>query len=284
MLASLLDINQLEAGTIRPEQSDFSVNEMFDSLAADFADSLKQKGLQCRFIRSGLTLRSDRRMLQEIIRNLLSNAIRYTEEGAILVGCRRAGHNVRIEVWDSGVGIMGEHLPKIFDEYFQGPQTEPGGFGLGLAIVQRLGSILGHQIGVRSTPGKGSVFSITVPIGRVSSQASLVPSLLPVRPDSVGSHTILAIEDEGSVRTAMERWLRSQGLDVVSVSNGSEALALVNAGGKRFDLILSDYNIPGQMNGIDSVCALRAALARKIPAIVLTGDISRTASFRPNSR
>jgi CheY-like chemotaxis protein len=211
-------------------------------------------------------------MLRDIIRNLLSNAVRYTEKGRILVGCRRAGRNVRIEVWDTGVGIMGEYLPRIFEAYFKGPQTGPGGFGLGLAIVQRLGNMLGHQIDVRSTPGKGSAFSITVPIGFVNAQASQVPSLPAVISDSTGARTILLIEDEGTVRVALERWLELKGLDVVSVANGSEALALVNGKSKRFDLVLSDYNIPGQMNGIDSINALRAAHGRKIPAIVLTGD------------
>src|SRR4051812_34078005 len=106
-------------------------------------------------------------MVTAMIRNLVSNAIRYTERGSILLGCRRAGGKVRIEVWDSGVGITGSQIPRIFEENYQGPQnTQSEGFGLGLAIVQRLGNILGHRIVVHSTPGKGSVFSIEIPLGR----------------------------------------------------------------------------------------------------------------------
>ena len=155
-------------------------------------------------------------MLKEMIRNLLSNAIRYTDRGSILVGCRRAGDKVRIEVWDSGVGIMGEQMPRIFEEHYQGPQSaQLGGFGLGLAIVQRLGNILGHQIAVRSTPGKGSVFSIEVPLGLVSKPKRTVQTELPLdRSNALVSGTILIIEDEGSVRDALESWLRSEGLEV----------------------------------------------------------------------
>ena len=120
MLTSLLDINQLEAGNLRPSTSDFSVSDILDELAADFCEPATEKGLRWRLVRSRIAVHSDRRMLKEMIRNLLSNAIRYTDRGSILVGCRRAGDKVRIEVWDSGVGIMGEQMPRIFEEHYQG--------------------------------------------------------------------------------------------------------------------------------------------------------------------
>jgi len=274
MLTSLLDINRLEAGHLHPSRSDFPVSQIFESLARDFADAVEDRGLQWRLVRSGLTIHSDRRMLKEMLRNLLSNAIRYTEHGKILMGCRRVGGNVRIEIWDNGVGIMGEHLPHIFEEYFQGPQSaQSSGFGLGLAIVQRLGNTLGHQIIVRSTPGKGSGFSIVVPLGREDREGDGATPLALSNSDSLLSRRMLIIEDEVSVRAALESWLRSEGLDVVSVANGNDALALITEKGMRFDLILSDFNLPGRMNGIDSIYALRAAVGWKIPAVVLTGDI-----------
>jgi len=274
MLTSLLDINRLEAGHLHPSRSDFPVSQIFESLARDFADAVEDRGLQWRLVRSGLTIHSDRRMLKEMLRNLLSNAIRYTEHGKILMGCRRVGGNVRIEIWDSGVGIMGEHLPHIFEEYFQGPPSaQSSGFGLGLAIVQRLGNTLGHQIIVRSTPGRGSGFSIVVPLGRGDLEGDGATPLALSNSDSLLSRRMLIIEDEVSVRAALESWLRSEGLDVVSVANGNDALALITEKGMRFDLILSDFNLPGRMNGIDSIYALRAAVGWKIPAVVLTGDI-----------
>jgi PAS domain S-box-containing protein len=273
MLTSLLDINQLEAGNLRPSTTDFSVNDILDDLAADFCEPAAEKGLRWRLVRSRIAVHSDRRILREMIRNLLSNAIRYTDHGSVLVGCRRAGDKVRIEIWDSGVGIMGEQMPHIFEEHYQTPQhAQLGGFGLGLAIVQRLGKILGHQIAARSTPGKGSVFSIEVPLAGERAKAEVQTELPLDRLNALVSGTILIIEDEGSVRNALELWLRSEGLGAVSVANGNEALALIAEKGMRPDLILSDYNIPGPLNGIESVHALREALAWKIPAIILTGD------------
>ena len=166
ILSSLLDVNRLEAGNLRPSKSDFAINEVFDSLAADFLDSVADKGLRWRLVRSELVVRSDKGMLEAMLRNLLSNAVRYTDRGTILLGCRRAGDKIRIEVWDSGIGISQDQLPHIFQEYYQGAHgAERGGFGLGLAIVRRMGKVLDHRIDVRSTPGKGAVFSIEVPRG-----------------------------------------------------------------------------------------------------------------------
>ena len=164
ILSSLLDVNMLESGNLRPSVSEFTVNEIFGPLAEDFVAPVQERGLKLCIVRSELIVRSDRRMLAEAIRNLLSNAIRYTDRGRILLGCRRAGNNVRIEVWDSGVGITEDQLPHIFDEYYQGTGgAERGGIGLGLAIVKRLGEILDHRIQVRSIAGKGTRFSIEVP-------------------------------------------------------------------------------------------------------------------------
>ena len=166
ILSSLLDVNRLEAGDLRPSKRDFAINEAFDSLAADFLASVADKGLRWRLVRSELLVHSDKGMLEAMLRNLLSNAVRYTDRGKILLGCRRAGDKIRIEVWDSGIGIAQDQLPYIFEEYYQGEQgAERGGFGLGLAIVRRMGKMLDHRIDVQSTPGKGAVFSIEVPRG-----------------------------------------------------------------------------------------------------------------------
>ena len=166
ILSSLLDVNRLEAGDLRPSKSDFAINDVFDSVAADFLDSVADKGLRWRLVRSELMVHSDKGMLEVMLRNLLSNAVRYTDRGTILLGCRRAGDNVRLEVWDSGVGIAQEQVPHIFQEYYQGAHgTERGGFGLGLAIVRRMGKMLDHRIDVHSTPGRGTGFSIEVPRG-----------------------------------------------------------------------------------------------------------------------
>jgi signal transduction histidine kinase/integral membrane sensor domain MASE1/ActR/RegA family two-component response regulator len=270
MLSSLLDINRLETGTLRPSKSDFAVNEIFDSAASDLLLPLEEKGLQWRVVQSDLVVRSDKRMLEEMIRNLLSNAIRYTDRGKILLGCRRAGDKIRIEVWDTGIGIPGDQLPHIFEEYYC--DAERGGFGLGLAIVRRLGEILGHRVDVRSTPGKGTGFSIEVPLGRACVGASESVPTSDFDGESFRG-TVLVIEDETSVRSAVNRILTARGIGVIEAATLSDAAAaLMKQKDLRPDLVLCDYNLPGPMNGVESIKSLRAALAWNLPAIVMTGD------------
>ena len=269
MLSSLLDINRLEAGNLRPSKSDFAVNEIFNSVATDVLRPLEAKGLQWRVVPSDLVVRSDKRMLEEMIRNLLSNAIRYTDRGKILLGCRRSGDSIRVEVWDTGIGIPGDQLPHIFEEYYR--DAERGGFGLGLAIVRRLGQILGHRVDVRSTPGKGTGFSIEVPRG----QAGAGKSEAVATSDAGGEvfrGTILVIEDETSVRSALNRMLTSRGIGVIGVATVSDAITIIKQRDRSPDLVLCDYNLPGPMNGIESIKSLRAELASNLPAIVMTGD------------
>jgi CheY-like chemotaxis protein len=271
MLLGLLDVNRLEAGIFRPSISEFPVNALFESLAADFRKPAMEKGLKWRIVKSDIWVRSDRRMLDEMMRNLLSNAVRYTDQGSILVGCRRVAGKVRIQVWDSGVGIMGDDLPLIFDEHYQVPRAVPlGGFGLGLAIVQRMATKLGHRIEVKSTPGKGSGFSIEVALGRprLMTTETTENRIADVR--SLAG-TVLLIEDEGGVRLAFTSLLKSYGLNVMAVTTAHQALRCV-ADGIAPDLVVSDYNLPGKMNGIESIKALRTAVRREVPAIVVTGD------------
>jgi PAS domain S-box-containing protein len=272
ILSSLLDVNRLETGNLRPSVSEFSLSEIFESLAGDFVAPVKERGLRLRIVRSELIIRSDRRMLAEMIRNLLSNAVRYTDRGRILLGCRRAGDNVRIEVWDSGVGITEDQLPHIFHEYYQGTDgTERGGFGLGLAIVKRLGEVLDHRVEVRSIPGEGTRFSIEVPRGRSSVN---VPEAAPPvhHGNDAFQGSVLAIEDEASVRSALRRFFKQRGVEATIVATATEALTLIREHGLRPDVLLCDYNLRGSPNGIETIRHLRAALCRNVPAVVMTGD------------
>ena len=269
MLSSLLDINRLETGNLRPSKCDFSINEIFSAAQTDLLQPLEEKGLQWRVVSSDIVVHSDKRMLEDMVRNLLSNAIRYTDRGKILLGCRRAGDKVRIELWDTGIGIPGDRLPHIFEEYYC--DAERGGFGLGLAIVRRLGEILDHRVDVRSTPGRGSGFSIEIPRVRAPVEVSeTVPK--PHFDGEVSCRTVLLIEDETAVRSAIVRLLKSKGISTISTATVSEAGALVKQKNLRPDLLLCDYNLPGPMNGVASITSLRDILAWNIPAIVMTGD------------
>src|SRR5260370_1887292 len=229
ILSSLLDVNSLESGNLRPSVSEFSLNEIFEQLVGDIVAPAQERGPRLCVVRSELIIRSDRRMSAEMIRNLLSNAVRYTDRGRILLGCRRAGDNVRIQVWDSGVGITEDQLPHIFDEYYQGSGgTELGGFGLGLAIVKR----------------QGTRFLVEVPRGR--SGVKVPEAAPPVHPHNdafLGS--VLAIEDEASLRSALRRLLKMRGVEATIVATATEALNLVREQSLRPDVLLCAYNLRG---------------------------------------
>jgi PAS domain S-box-containing protein len=273
MLSSLLDVNQLESGNLRSSKSEFALNEIFDSVATDFVRPVEEKGLRWRLVRSAVMVHSDKRMLEEMLRNLLSNAVRYTDGGRILLGCRRSGDKVRVEVWDSGVGIAQDQLPYIFEEYFQGAEgVGRGGFGLGLAIVKRLADILDHRVDVRSTPGKGTGFSIEVPWAQTRVNTAELAQTSVNDVDFL-PRNVLIIEDERSVRSAVIRFLKVKGIGAVVVATGNDALTLINEQEFRPDLVLSDYNLRGSTDGVESIKAVRTALRRNVPAIVMTGDI-----------
>ena len=158
MLNSLLDINRLESGPIVPSLCTFPIKDVFDFAIADFCEPAKEKGLILRIVQSGVFVRSDQRMLEEMLRNLLSNAIRYTDRGKILVGCRRADDKVRIEVWDSGAGIMESTSTEYSKKLSGSGKSGPWGFRSRSGNRSTIGKLLGHHVDVRSTPGKGSGF------------------------------------------------------------------------------------------------------------------------------
>jgi two-component system CheB/CheR fusion protein len=279
MLATLLDINQLETGVIRPILVDFPVNEIFMGLKAELADQALRKGLSFRVVPCGLSVRSDWRLLEQMVRNLVSNAFRYTDQGKILLGARRRGSTLTIEVWDTGLGISKDQIPRIFEDYYQvDDRGQRGGLGLGLglAIVQRLGELLGHAVSVRSEVGKGSVFSIRI------AHAHATPALIPRkeeparRRDSSLLGNILVIEDEVPIRELLELTFNKEGHRVISAASGEAALALVEGSGVRPDLLITDYNLVGGMSGVRAAAVLRAALSSQVPAIVLTGDVRKS--------
>ena len=272
-LNALLDINQLEAGVIRPQLVDVPISEILGVFKSEFEEMTTRKGLRWRVVPCGLTVRSDRHLLEEMIRNLLSNAVRYTDAGTILLGCRRHGDKLRIEVWDTGVGIAEDQIPHIFQEYYQATdQPAQGGLGLGLAIVRHLGELLSHPVGVRSVLGKGSVFSVEVPVVPATSRHTH-RSIEPGSADNRRLGAIFVIEDDVSVRDSLKLLLEKDGYGVTTVANGKSALALVKDHTRRPDLVISDYNLSGAMNGVQTAAKLNEALGSQLPIIILTGDV-----------
>ncbi|RFZ86982.1 response regulator [Shinella sp. WSJ-2] len=276
MLNALLDINQIEAGTVYPRIVTCKVNDVLQRLNDEFGYSTMEKGISLRFVPSSQLVRTDPRLLEQMIRNLLANALKYTREGKILLGCRRHKDALTIEVWDSGIGIAAHELQAIFDEYHQaandGAEAELG-LGLGLSIVKRLSALLGHRIQVRSIPGKGSVFSIHVALGKEDPQQERTPVEKNLEAPPVRG-TVLVVEDDQKIRNLIEIALRDEQHLVYAADNGTAAINLVSGGGVIPTLILADYNLPNDTNGINVTRELRAILGRNIPAIILTGDIT----------
>ncbi len=287
MLNTLLDINQIDAGTVHAEIIDFSINDMLVRLHDEFSFHAQAKGLSLHVAPCHAMIRSDRRLLEQMIRNLLSNAMKYTIRGKALLGCRRHGEILSIEVWDTGIGIPDSEFQAIFEEYHQignVARERSRGLGLGLSIVQRLANLLGHRLHVRSHAGKGSVFSIEVPIAPADIAQPPAGQTDPEeeRPETEPygrTGAILVIDDDPEVRTLLELALKDEGHHVETVADGPAALELVARGTINPDLILADYNLPNNMNGVQLAVTIQKTVHRKVPAIVLTGDIS-TAALR----
>ena len=281
MLNALLDINEIEAGTVRAEMVIFPLNELFDRLREEFGYRAHSQRLELRVVPCSLSIRSDPVLLEQVIRNLLSNALKYTENGKVLLGCRRREGKLSIEIWDTGIGIPNEELEAIFEEYHQvgnAARERSRGLGLGLSIVKRLGILLNHRINVRSRLGKGSVFAVEVmlPASVAASKIEYVRQGGNGRPaeDPHRAGTILVVEDDPEVRELLELLLKDEGHQTAAAPDGIAALKLIAREAFQPDLILADYNLPNGMNGLQIAAKLRERLERQVPVIILTGDIS----------
>jgi len=277
MLDTLLDLNQIEVGVVQAALANCRIDDLLGRLRDQFAYHAQAKGLGLRVIPCSAVVRTDPRLLEQMLRNLLSNALKYTGHGRVLLGCRRHRDTIRIEVWDTGLGISDGELQAVFEEYHQLGNEErerSRGLGLGLSIVQRLGALLGHRVGVRSQAGRGSVFTIEV----ARAMDGLLPG--PERPEiapaaAAGrSGSILVIEDDPDLRGLLRMLLEGDGHRVTAAPDGPAALALAAGGGIRPDLLLADLDLPGGMDGLHVTASLRTALARPFPVIVLSGDTS----------
>jgi two-component system CheB/CheR fusion protein len=281
MLNTLLDINQIESGTVRTEIVTFPVNDVLDRLRHDFAYLAEAQNVKLRVVPCGLSIQSDPRLLEQMIRNLLSNALKYTRKGKVLLGCRRRRGALCIEVWDTGIGIQPEELQAIFEEYHQldNPARERSrGLGLGLPIVRRLGNLLGHRVRVHSRPGKGSVFAIDVTPPKSGTAPAPDYESHGAKNGTASSPrragTILVVEDDPEVCELLELVLTGDGYRVAAAHDGVAAMDLLAKETMRPDLILADYNLPNGMNGLQLITKSREQTRREIPAIILTGDIS----------
>lgn len=270
LLDALLEFSRLDAGALRPHVTAIALDDLLDVVAEPYQAEAARKGLRLTLRSPGAWVRSDARLLARILRNLLSNAIKYTDRGGILVGCRRRGDRLRLEVWDTGCGIPPDQQGQVFWEFFQGPGARRGGgLGLGLAIVERLGRLLGHRVEVRSTPGRGSVFAIEMAMALPARPATVPVPAAAADPWAAG-RLVAVLEDDATVAEALARLLAGWGARVAVGATGAELAAAL--AGAMPDAVIADCQLADDEDGFAVLDRLDALHGRRLPGVVLTGD------------
>jgi two-component system, sensor histidine kinase len=280
LLNALLDISTLEGGTVRPHVTTFTMDAVLDRLESEFAPQAAARGQLLRFIRSRAAVRSDPVLLERILRNLVLNAITHSPGGRILVGCRRSGQNVRLEVWDNGPGIPADKLEEIFEEFAQLGNEERDssrGHGLGLAIVKGLTRVLGHQVWVRSQAGRGTVFGVSLPQAEQAAAAPAQAAAAPTPPalqnaQATARRAVLVIEDEPAQRMSLSLLLEDWGYRVRAAADLPSALRELDQWGEPPSFVVSDFRLPGGCNGVEAIREIGRHVGHQVPGIILTGD------------
>lgn len=270
MLNTLLDFSRIEAGVIEPRMQAFKVQTILNRIESEFGPQADARNLVYRSIETSLVAYSDPLLVELILRNLISNAIRYTEHGGLLVVCRQRGGEVSLEVWDTGVGIAPEHQQEVFREFLQlgNPERDRHkGLGLGLAIVDGLARQLGSPISLLSRPGRGSVFRLRLPMGVVASPS---PPVLKEEHGYGCEARVLVIDDDEAVRIGMDQLLTDWGCRCDLAESIEEALDVARR--QPPSLVISDYRLRGQRTGVDAIAALRDLLGADLPGMLITGD------------
>jgi PAS domain S-box-containing protein len=272
LLTAILDISRLDAGVIAPRLDSVDLDEMLARLANEYAAKAAQRGLEFRTVARKVFVLADEMLLERALRNLIENALRYTPKGGVLVGARRRGDRVRIDVVDTGVGVAPERKEEIFLEFVQ--LDNPGrdmekGLGLGLAIVSRVARLMNATVDLASTPGRGSRFSLVLPTA-----APLAAKTAAREPSAPGEGRILVVEDNAIVRDGLEAMLRDWGYETVTAASGEEALALAEAQGP-FVAHMLDYSLGRGMSGLQIARELARRAGAKIPTVILTGDTAK---------
>jgi protein-histidine pros-kinase len=276
LLNSLLDISRLDAGVVTPEIEEFPMQRVIDRLSAEFGRQAHHKGLEFSAEPCAVTVRSDPNLLSEIIQNLVSNAIRYTDSGSVEMVCDCAGNMCLLEVVDTGIGIEEDQLEEIFKEFHQTktPGSSTEGFGLGLAIVRRLADLLEHDVAVESEPGQGSKFRVSVPIV-AAPQYAQAEDLKSSAVESGGVGTVILIEDDVNVANAWGLLLEAEGYRVATAKSAPEADAIIEHLDTVPSLLISDFHLLDGSTGVEAVMGIREHYGVNIPAFIVSGDTSK---------
>jgi two-component system, sensor histidine kinase len=279
LIRTLLDLSKLDAGVMQPEIRSFELNDVMEPLAREFDHFAQKRGLKLRIYATKRTVRSDPNMLRRILQNLLANALRYTAHGGVLVGVRRRGDYALVQVCDTGPGIPEDRREAIFQEFQRAHSDIPGqtGFGLGLAIVRRFALVLGLPVSLASRVGRGSTFSVLIPL---SAEAPPPPVAIPtVRafPNRIAGAKVLLIENEPAVSEAMILLLERWGCDIAVATSGAEAVEKLRVLANPPQIIIADLHLNNGELGPQAIHAARRACGREVPAMIVTADHSTRA-------
>ncbi|SNT57996.1 Na+/proline symporter [Tardiphaga sp. OK246] len=278
ILGALLDISRLDAGAMSPAISSFRIGDLMRSLEIEYAPIAHARGVKLTFVPCSLPVESDRLMLRRLLQNLISNAIKYTPHGRVLVGCRRRGKALQIGIYDTGVGIPILKRGEIFKEFHrleQGARIARG-LGLGLSIVKRLAHVLNHGIALDSNRSGGSFFSVTVPVAKAINHTTAVTSATPLSKSPMSGTLVVCIENDMAILDGMKTLLQAWGAEVVAVPDpeaAMNAIAEIQASGRRLTGLLVDYHLD-RGNGVAAIREIRNRFGKEIPAILITADRS----------
>ena len=274
ILNVLIEISRLDTGTLEPDITVFALRDVFERLEVEFSPLAREKGLELRIVPTRAWVSSDRRLLRRVLQNLVSNAIKYTPAGKVLIGVRRCGDRLSVQVRDTGPGIPKGKRSIIFKEFHRLEETAHSvrGLGLGLAIVERIGKVLGHAIDMQSIPGRGSMFSVELPQAEPRLAAEPVVSPTPTAGRILGLK-VVCIDNEPDVLSGMETLLQGWGCTTFSAQNSIEAIERLRLAHATPDIILADFHLDGG-TGLDAVAALRAGTKTQAPVVIITADHS----------
>jgi signal transduction histidine kinase len=274
LLTALMDISKLDAGFWQAELADIDLQKLLAALCAEFQPQADAAGLRLRLVGTSAVVRTDRHLLERVLRNLIGNAIRYTKSGRILVGCRRRGGGLRIDVIDTGIGIPKDKFRTIFEEFHQlgnNPRRNEKGVGLGLAIVDRVAKLLNSPVDVESNINQGSRFSITVPFGCESSVEREAAPVQSGQGTEFGTCEVLVIDNDPQVLEGMQSLLHSWNCSVLRAGSAAEAM---DAAACAPDIVIADYHLDGGAYGTDAIAAVRERFGAGIPSLLITSDTS----------
>ncbi len=275
LVEELLEISRLDSGSIQPRTQQVLVDEMFGLLEQEFMPQAAAKGLALRVRRAGYAIDSDQMLLMRVLRNLLANAIRYTQRGGVLLAARPRGGLISLEVYDTGPGIRQQELDRIFEEFYRGESSKneaSGGFGLGLSIVKRICSVLGHPLIVTTRPGSGTVFRVEVPLSAMPRRPLRGPAeTTEAAIRTLSGYTLVVLEDNEEILNSLTKLLRSWGADILSATNFNSSLMKRLAHRKRIDLIVADQNLGhSAISGVEAAFRIREIVGFPVPVIMLT--------------